>query len=151
MSEALGRGAALRTQLRDCTGARLHKLARLMGRYYDAELAKVGLRTSQFWLLAEVLLRDSVRPIDLAEAMGLDPSTVTRKIKPLIASGWVEQGPGTDGRTRAVCITASGRKKHAEGVRSWRAAEAGIAAMLGSKTIDKLDAVIGECLEIAAA
>jgi len=135
----------------DCIDTKLFKLARLMGRHYDAELAKAGLKTTQFWLLTEVLTRGPVRPCDLAEAMGLDPSTVTRNLKPLNASGWVEQGAGTDGRTRRIHITAAGRSKRAEGVRHWSAAQARVRGLLGSRNASELDAVLGECLAIVSA
>jgi len=148
MSEALGHNTAPSEQLWGCTDTKLHQLSRLMSRHYDAELAKVGLRATQFSLLTEVLMRDPVRPSELAEAMGLDPSTVTRNLKPLLSAGWLEQGPGTDGRTRAIRITASGRKKCAEGVPHWRTAEAKIDGLFGSRNASELDTVIRECLEI---
>jgi len=88
-----------------------------MGRHYDAELLKVGLRTTQFWLLTEVLEHGPARPCDLAKAMALEPSTLTRKLKPLVAAGWLELAFGADRRTRSVCITSSGRIKRAEGLR----------------------------------
>ncbi|HEY3050041.1 MAG TPA: MarR family winged helix-turn-helix transcriptional regulator [Polaromonas sp.] len=79
----------------------------------DAELGKAGLRTTQYWLLTEVLSNGPVRPCDLAEAMSLSPSTLTRSLKPLIVTGWLALGPGIDGRTRSVSITAAGRRKSA--------------------------------------
>jgi len=88
-----------------------------MGRHYDAELLKVGLRTTQFWLLTEVLEHGPARPCDLAKAMAPEPSTLTRKLKPLVAAGWLELAFGADRRTRSVCITSSGRIKRAEDLR----------------------------------
>lgn len=99
----------------NCTDTKLRQLARLMGRHYDAELRKVGLRTTQFWLLTEILDHGPTRPCDLARAMALEPSTLTRKLKPLIATGWLESAGGVDRRTRSVRITSSGRVKRAEG------------------------------------
>jgi DNA-binding MarR family transcriptional regulator len=119
-----------------------------MSRHYDAELGKAGLRTTQFWLLTEVLVRGPVRPGDLAEAMGLDPSTVTRNLKPLLALGWLDVGPGKDGRTRTIRITSSGRRKRAEGVRHWTAAQTRVHGLLGSRNVSELNAVISDCLEV---
>jgi len=150
VSKALIPNAVSSAQPWDCTDTKLHQLARVMSRHYDAELGKTDLKTTQFWLLTEVLARGPVRPGDLAEAMDLDPSTVTRKLKPLLASGWLEQGPGTDGRTRTIRITSSGRKKRAEGVRHWSAAQARV-GLLGSRNVSKLDEMIRECLAIVSA
>jgi len=122
-----------------------------MGRHYDAELGKAGLRTTQFWLRTEVLERGPARPCDLANAMALDPSTLSRKLKPLIAAGWLELTAGADGRTRSVHITSSGRTKRAEGLRCWQAAEARVRELLGAENVKRLDAVIEQSLKAVIA
>jgi DNA-binding MarR family transcriptional regulator len=131
----------------NCTDTKLHHLVRLMGRHYDAELVKVGLRTTQFWLLTEVLQHGPARPCDLAKAMALEPSTLTRKLKPLVATGWLELAFGADRRTRIVCITSSGRIKRAEGLRRWQAAEAHVRELLGAENVNRLDAIIEQSLK----
>ena len=94
---------------RGCTHFQLRQLMRRVGLVYDAELAAVGLKTSQYSLLSSVMRLGPVRPGDLAAAMKMEPSTLTRNLKPLIAGGWVQLRPGVDGRSRAVEITESGR------------------------------------------
>lgn len=129
-----------------CTDTKAHQFARLIRQHYDAELSKVGLRITQYRLLTEVLAHGPVRPCDLAETMSLSPSTLTRTLKPLISTGWVELGPGTDGRTRNVCITAAGRGKCAEGMPHWSVAQAKVHQLIGSRNVSTLHALIGECL-----
>ena len=131
----------------NCTDTKLHQLVRLIGRHYDAELVKVGLRTTQFWLLTEVLQHGPARPCDLAKAMALEPSTLTRKLKPLVATGWLGFAVGADRRTRSVCITSFGRIKRAEGLRRWQAAEARVRELLGAENLERLDAVIVQSLK----
>ena len=46
--------------------------------------------------------------------MALEPSTLTRTLKSLIATGWLELAAGADRRTRSVRITSSGPMKRAE-------------------------------------
>ncbi|MDP9928269.1 DNA-binding MarR family transcriptional regulator [Variovorax paradoxus] len=134
-----------------CTDTQAHQLARLVRQHYDAELGKAGLRTTQYWLLAEVLAQGPVRPCDLAEAMSLSPSTLTRNLKPLVSTGWLELGPGVDGRTRSVRITASGRRKCAEGLPHWTAAQARVHRLIGNRNVNALHAIIGECLSSMSA
>lgn len=129
-----------------CTDTKAHQFARLIRQHYDAELSKVGLRITQYRLLTEVLAHGPVRPCDLAETMSLSPSTLTRTLKPLISTGWVELGPGTDGRTRNVRITAAGRGKCAEGMPHWSVAQAKVHQLIGSRNVSTLHALIGECL-----
>lgn len=131
----------------NCTDTRLHQLVRLMARHYDAELLKVGLRTTQYWLLTEVLQHGRARPCDLAKAMALEPSTLTRKLKPLVATGWLEVAVGEDRRTRNVRITSSGQMKRAEGLLRWQAADAHVRGLLSSATMSRLDAIIDQSLK----
>ena len=138
--------AAAGLQRSACTDTKAHQLARLIRQHYDAELSKVGLRITQYRLLMEVLAHGPVRPCDLAEKMALSPSTLTRTLKPLISTGWVDLGPGTDGRTRSVRITAAGRGKCAEGMPHWSVAQAKVHQLIGSRKVSELHALIGECL-----
>lgn len=92
-----------------------------MGRHYDAELRKAGMRTTQFRHSTEVVLdHGSARPCDLAKAMALEPCTLTRTLKPLTATGWLKSVAGADRRTRSIRITRYGRMKRAEGQRRRR-------------------------------
>ncbi|CAN7490855.1 MarR family winged helix-turn-helix transcriptional regulator [Variovorax sp. LjRoot84] len=138
--------AAARLQRSSCTDTKAHQLARLVRQHYDAELSKVGLRITQYRLLMEVLAHGPVRPCDLAETMSLSPSTLTRTLKPLISTGWVDLGPGVDGRTRSVRITTAGRSKCAEGMPHWSVAQAKVHQLIGSRNVSALHALIGECL-----
>jgi len=134
-----------------CTDTKLRQLVRLMGRHYDAELRKAGLRTTQFWLLTEVLEHGPARPCDLAKAMALEPSTLARTLKPLIAAGWLELAAGADRRTRSVRITSSGRMKRAEGLRRWQSADTRVRELLGAENVKRLDAVLDDSLEAVPA
>lgn len=130
----------------DCTDTKLRQLTRVVTQYYDAELGKVGLRTTQYWLLTEVLAHGPVRPCDLAKAMSLSPSTLTRNLKPLLLTGWLDLGPGIDGRTRSVCITTAGRTKCAEGLPHWNVAQARVHQLIGSQNVSAMHALVQDCL-----
>lgn len=138
-------------QQSECTDAKTHQLARLIRQHYDAELGKVGLRTTQYRLLMEVKAHGPVRPCDLAETLSLSPSTLTRNLKPLVSAGWVGLGPGIDGRTRSVCITAAGRRKCAEGLPHWSVAETRVHHLMGNQNVRALHALIGQCLRSMSA
>lgn len=129
----------------DCTDTRLRQLARVMAHYYDRELGKVGLGTTQYWLLTEVLSHGPLRHCDLGHAMSLSPSTLTRSLEPLIANGWLAVGPGSDGRTRIVSITTAGRRKCAEGLPRWTSAQARVHQLLGSRVVSAMHALLDDC------
>jgi DNA-binding MarR family transcriptional regulator len=134
-----------------CTDTKLRQLVRLMGRHYDAELRKVGMGMTQFWVLTQILEHGPARPCDLAKAMALEPCTLTRTLKPLIATGWLESVAGADRRTRSVRITRSGRMKRAEGLRRWQSADMRVRELLGAQNAKRLDAVLDDSLEAVPA
>ena len=131
---------------RGCTNLKLRQLMRRVSQHYDAEMAKAGLKTTQYSLLSYVIQLGPVRPMDLAAGLKLDPSTLTRNLKPLIAAGWVDQLPGADGRSRLVAITDAGRDKRQEAQRRWRAAQEGINALLGEASVAALHVLIDDCM-----
>ena len=82
---------------RGCTNFKLRQLTRRVSQHYDRIVAGAGLKTTQYSLLSHVERLGPVRPSDLAAAMEMDASTLTRNLQPLVANGWVEIGPGADG------------------------------------------------------
>jgi DNA-binding MarR family transcriptional regulator len=131
-----------------CTNFQLRQLMRRVSQHYDAEMAATGLKTTQYSLLSHVLKLGPLRPGDLAQAMGMDPSTLTRNLKPLIAAGWVQLSPGDDGRSRTVTITPQGRDKRIEAQRRWKVAQQRLNDLLGVPRVLALHALIGESLAL---
>lgn len=130
-----------------CTNMKLRQLLRRVAQHYDAEVGKTGLKTTQYSLLSHVFKLGPLRPGDLARAMKVDASTLTRNLKPLIAAGWLTLESGSDGRSRLVSITDSGREKRAEAQRRWRVAQESINQILGVEQVLALHALIDVSLE----
>ncbi|MBA4328111.1 MAG: MarR family transcriptional regulator [Polaromonas sp.] len=130
-----------------CTNMKLRQLLRRVARHYDDEVGKTGLKTTQYSLLSHVFKLGPLRPGDLARAMKVDASTLTRNLKPLIAAGWLTLEAGSDGRSRLVSITDSGREKRAEAQRRWRVAQESINQILGVEQVRALHALIDASLE----
>lgn len=130
-----------------CTNFKLRQLARRVSQLYDAEVGKAGLKTTQYSLLSHVLRLGPIRPGDLAAAMTMDASTLTRNLKPLVAAGWLELAPGEDGRSRSVRITPAGRDKRAEAQRHWKAAQLQLNQLLGVDAVAALHTLVDQSLE----
>src|SRR5919205_1088681 len=94
---------------RGCTNLKLRQLSRAVTRHYDAYVAPTGLKNSQYSLLSHVVLLGPLKPSELAARMRIDASTLTRNLQPLVAQGWVTQGPGKDARSRLIEATELGR------------------------------------------
>jgi DNA-binding MarR family transcriptional regulator len=131
-----------------CTYLKVRHLARSLARRYDAELACIGMKTTQHVLLSHVLRLQPARPGGLAREMGLDPPTLTRNVKPLHAAGWIELSAGVDGRSRTVSITAAGRSKHAEGLQRWQIVQDGTTDLLGAERNGDLHSLIDDRLDL---
>lgn len=131
-----------------CTNLKLRQLMRRVAQHYDGELGKTGLKTTQYSLLSYVVKLGPIRPGDLARAMKMDASTLTRNLRPLLDVGWLELGPGADGRSRLVTATEAGREKRREAQRRWRVAQEAINSTLGVPRVLALHALIDECLDL---
>jgi DNA-binding MarR family transcriptional regulator len=126
---------------------KLRKLSRRVSQQFDLIVAQAGLKTTQYSLLSQIMTLGPARPGDLAHAMEMDASTLTRNLQPLVAQQWVTVGAGTDGRTRLVSITAQGRKKRAQAQHEWKRAQQTFNARVGEEMVGRLHAVIDECME----
>ena len=131
-----------------CTNFKLRQLTRRVTQHFDRIVAPAGLKTTQYSLLSHVERLGPVSPGDLARAMTMDASTLTRNLKPLIKLGWAELGPGANGRSRVVTVTAAGRAKRAEAARQWKRAQLDLNARLGNATVVHLHGMLEECLAL---
>ena len=138
------------TRLQGCTNLKLRQLTRRISRQFDHELALSGLKTTQYSLLSHIVKLGPIRPGDLAHAMDMDASTLTRNLKPLLTAGWAQLEAGADGRSRLVTATPDGREKRQDAQRHWKAAQSALNARLGMPRMLALHALIDETLELLA-
>ncbi|WP_406625772.1 MarR family winged helix-turn-helix transcriptional regulator [Acidovorax sp. SDU_ACID1] len=136
------------TQPQGCTNFKLRQLMRRVSQHYDAEMARCGLKTTQYSLLSHVLKLGPIRPGDLAAAMTMDASTLTRNLRPLVDAGWVALEAGPDARSRLVHITDAGRAKRAEAQRRWKVAQLALNDTLGVERVAALHALLDDALAL---
>ena len=133
-----------------CTNFKLRQLTRRVSQHYDRIVAGCGLKTTQYSLLSNIERLGPIRPGDLAAAMTMDASTLTRNLQLLVAQGWAEIGPGPDGRSRLVSATALGRAKRAEAQREWKRAQIALNERLGAERVAALHSLLDDCLATLA-
>jgi DNA-binding MarR family transcriptional regulator len=129
-----------------CTNLKLRQLSRAVTRHYDAYVAPTGLKNTQYSLLSHVVLLGPIRPVDLAQRMRIEASTLTRNLQPLVLQGWVELGPGEDARSRLVTATVAGAAKRVEGQRAWKQAQLALNERLGQARVAALHSLLDDCL-----
>jgi DNA-binding MarR family transcriptional regulator len=107
-----------------CVCLGLNRAARATSRRYDAALKPLGLTSGQFSILS-ALMRERPAPIGaLAEALGMDRTTLSRNLKPLQAAKLVETRPDPqDARIKGLAATAKGRELLGAALPLWRQAQ----------------------------
>lgn len=125
-----------------CTCARLRRLTRRMTALYDRELAPTGLRLTQYSLLATLRREagDSGAAVsDLAAAMDMDRTTLSRNLRPLLDQGLVELGADpADARVRRAVLTPKGHAAFMEAMPHWRMAQDIVNRTLGVADVGAL-------------
>jgi DNA-binding MarR family transcriptional regulator len=105
-----------------CLGVR--RAARLVARRYDDALRPLGITSGQFSILA-ALMRDEAVPLGaLADALGMDRTTLSRNLKPLEGGRLVvTMSDKADRRVRGLVLTDKGRKLLDHAVPLWLTAQ----------------------------
>ena len=129
-----------------CTCFRLRRAARQVSQVYDRELAVVDLSLNEYSILRHALAGPRLLG-ELADSLGMERTTLTRNLKPLLEAGWLEETRGQDARQRLISLTAGGRKRLALAKPRWLRAQQHIEDLFGAsraeglrKDLDLLDA-----------
>jgi DNA-binding MarR family transcriptional regulator len=102
-----------------CTCSNLRKAARAVTQAYDNALRPVGLRAIQFTLLATLAGRGNLPMTKLSEALGVDRTTLTRNLQPLVRRDLIRTENKDDHRVRMVVLTDVGRNVFEEARPKW--------------------------------
>lgn len=106
---------------------------------YDEALAPLELTNGQFSMMTMLAARDDWSMQPLADALGLDRSTLTAALKPLQRRGLVQMRAGSeDRRVRQLRLTPKGSALLGQAQAVWRAAQAKAEATLGGEDAQAL-------------
>jgi DNA-binding MarR family transcriptional regulator len=109
---------------------------------FAVHTGEVGLAPGQFGVLKLIALNPGRSQREIAQAAGLDRSSLTQTLDQLTAKGWVERRPGPNRRTVSLVITAAGtRVCDAAEPRAWvheRAIRAGLSEVEAALLLDLL-------------
>ncbi len=106
----------------DCACFNTRKTARVLGQVYDRALEPSGLKNTQFTALAVADAYDGISITELSKAMAIERTTLTRNLKVLERDGLVKVGPGADGRSKTVRLTAKGKRRLEAALPLWKQA-----------------------------
>jgi DNA-binding MarR family transcriptional regulator len=112
----------------------MRKASRRLTQLYDDALAPIGLRSTQFAILAELDARGDAPPTvaELASALVTDRSALGHTLRPLERDGLVTLRAGEDDRRRRhVLLTARGLAMLRDAAPRWQAAQDHFLAVFG--------------------
>ena len=126
-----------------CACTTLRGLARRATAIYDDVLEPVGLKQTQYSVLArpDRLVHCSLG--ELAKACDLDVTSLSRGLRPLIANGWVKSGRGKDDRTKRYELTAQGKQVLRKAFALWKKAQSRLHEVIEPEHIRALESLSG--------
>lgn len=94
---------------------------------------------AQFGLLAGIAEEPDLTMSRLAEKRELSPSTLTRTLKPMEESGWIEMRVDQDNkRIRRVTLTKEGRARLRTAYAGWTTAQAEATAIVPPRAVEQV-------------
>ena len=127
----------------DCNCFAVRSAARHVSQFYDQCLAPIGLRTTQFSILAKLKERGPLTINTLAKVMVMDRTTLGRNILPLERDGLIQIGPSaSDRRAKELYLTNAGEKRLQAARKAWSQAQAQFETSFGTKRAAELRAML---------
>jgi len=127
----------------DCNCFAVRSAARHVSQFYDEFLAPIGLRTTQFSILATIERRGPLTINALANDMVMDRTTLGRNILPLERDGLIRIEPiASDRRAKELHLTKTGERRLQAALKAWAQAQAQFETNFGAKRSAELRALL---------
>lgn len=131
----------------DCNCLAIRQAARRVSQFYESFLAPLGLKSSQYSILARLDRRGALSISEIAESLVMDRTTTGRAIRPLERDGLVRIGAADDGRKRVVSLTAAGRRRVSDARGAWLQAQAEFERSFGHEAARSMRATMSEVVK----
>ena len=130
-----------------CACANVRRASRVITQFYDSVFQAGGYSIAQFGLLHALALRKIATQAQLGAILTIDPTTLSRTLRPLLRKKWIERIPGTDRREQYLQLTAIGRKQLKKAQTSWLRAQARLRKSLGDEDWNQLQVLLTKAVE----
>jgi DNA-binding MarR family transcriptional regulator len=132
-----------------CTCGKLREAARAVTLLYDKAFESSGLLSTQSGVLHIIYNSASITISQLAGALGMDRTTLTRNLSVLERQGLIKISSGKDHRTRIVTITAKGRTSVAKAIPLWNEVQRNVKQQMGENSWSQLMRYLRQFLNVA--
>lgn len=121
-----------------CYCGSIRQASRVVTQMYDKALKPSGVKITQFGILRLLSHFPGLTTGEMAEALAMDSTTLTRTLKIIHDSKWIASTPGDDRRERHWSLTDEGKTRLQEAVPLWKSAQKEFAAMMSDVDLDEL-------------
>jgi DNA-binding MarR family transcriptional regulator len=121
-----------------CYCATLRQATRVISQRYEAALRGTQLTPNQYTLLTVLTEMPRPRVNDLAEALAMDQTTLSRTLQVMQREGLISSVAGADKRESRWIITALGRSRMRRALPRWQEAQRSVEKALGVEGTERL-------------
>ena len=122
-----------------CHCLNIRRASRAVTQFYEKTLEPSGLKVTQYSLLRNLELMESVSMSVLAKIMRIDRTTLNRNLKPLMKAGYITVHSGEDSRSRQVMLTEVGKEALVNALSLWNEAQTSLEEYLGEAELDSFE------------
>ncbi|SHN00907.1 MarR family winged helix-turn-helix transcriptional regulator [Phytopseudomonas punonensis] len=126
----------------ECLCTRLRRASRGVSKLYDDALSGVGLNVAQYSLLRHLQRLNQPSITDLAQAMGLERSTLGRNLRVLEGRNLVMLQDGADQRNRLVAMTEAGEQLVSDALDAWQGVQVQLKQRVQTHHLQALDELL---------
>ena len=123
---------------RNCVCFNVRRFARAITQFFDAEMRRQGVRSTQGSVLAALQATGTSSMAELSEILGMERTTLLRNLRPLQRDGLVVVDGGGHGCPVELSLTAKGRKQLEKLAPAWEAVQRTAVEVLGEKRWSEL-------------
>ena len=117
----------------ECSCLAVRQASRYLTAIYDAALAPVEIRITQFSILYKLAKSGPLSIGELATLMAMDRTTLSTNLKPMERDGLLDIVPGLDRRMKQARITSAGLRKFRKALPLWKGVQAEFEGQYGSR------------------
>lgn len=118
---------------------------------YDGALKPSGVKITQFSILRLLSAFPGLTTGEMAEALVMDSTTLTRTLKIIQDNGWIAVAPGEDRRERHWTITPVGQEKMQQALPLWKNAQKEFAELAQDVDLDALTRTVFQLVQKVSA
>lgn len=121
-----------------CYCGSIRQASRIVTQLYDQALKPSGMKITQFGIIRILDGYPGLTTGELAGALAMDSTTLTRTLKIIQDNGWIVATPGDDRRERHWTVTETGKARLDEALPLWKSAQKEFEQMAADVDLDGL-------------